>query len=344
MSGSVRVVSDGPIGGILRFDIPGIGVAAVGASQAVRDAIFPARRQAGGISTGAAIHNLGEEALVVSCQLMKDGAVLEEEEIPLEANGQEARYIEEMFTSTDTSDFVGSVRCTAPPGEGVFTRSGRGTRCGQPHLYDTAGGTGGGNAESGGAMKSSVLMHLTLKRRAHQHQNRGMVNDIRHPGIRASRTFCSSTFSAAWTGCGRIFLGLLAVLSAALPTVFTVVTAVMLASLLTATAEGQADPEPCSGGGFNPTPTAVEVDAVPIVVESTTDDYFVLYVKHDVDGAEVELPVLVKLGESATTTLAENVEALPKERYRVRSTSSRTRPTSTATVSTTSRNSMIWGP
>ena len=73
VSGSVRVVSDGPIGGVLRFDIPGIGVAGVGASQPVRDAIFPARRQAGGISTGAAIHNLGEEALVVSCQLMKDG-------------------------------------------------------------------------------------------------------------------------------------------------------------------------------------------------------------------------------------------------------------------------------
>ena len=80
-----------------------------------------ARRQAGGISTGAAIHNLGEEALVVGCQLMKDGAVLEEEEISLEANGQEARYIEEMFTSTDTSDFVGLVRCTAPEGEGMFT-------------------------------------------------------------------------------------------------------------------------------------------------------------------------------------------------------------------------------
>ena len=121
VSGSVKVVSEGPIGGVLRFDIPGIGVAGVGASQPVRDAIFPARRQAGGISTGAAIHNLGEEALVVSCQLMKAGAVLEEEEISLEANGQEARYIEEMFTSTDTSDFVGSVRCTAPPGEGMFT-------------------------------------------------------------------------------------------------------------------------------------------------------------------------------------------------------------------------------
>ena len=120
VSGSVRVVSDGPIGGVLRFDLPGIGVAGVGASQPVRDAIFPARRQAGGISTAAAIHNLGEEALVVGCQLMKAGAVLEEEEIPLEANGQEARYIEQMFTNADTSDFVGSVRCIAP-GEGMFT-------------------------------------------------------------------------------------------------------------------------------------------------------------------------------------------------------------------------------
>ena len=120
VSGSVKVVSDGPIGGVLRFGLPGIGVAGVGASQPVRDAIFPARRQAGGISTAAAVHNLGEEAMVVSCQLMKDGAVLEEEEIPLMANGQEARYIEQMFTATDTSDFVGSVRCTAP-GEGMFT-------------------------------------------------------------------------------------------------------------------------------------------------------------------------------------------------------------------------------
>ena len=118
VAGSVTVASEGPIGGVLRFDLPGIGVAGVGASQPIRDAIFPARRQAGGISTAAAIHNPGEEAMAVSCQLIKDGAVLEEEEIPLEANGQEARFIEEMFTTTDTSDFVGSVRCTAP---GRFT-------------------------------------------------------------------------------------------------------------------------------------------------------------------------------------------------------------------------------
>ena len=118
VSGSVAVAANGTIGGVLRFDLPDIGVAGVGASPPVRDALFPARRQAGGIRTAAALHNLGEEAITVSCRLMSGGRVLEAVEIDLEANGQEARYIEELFTATDTSDFVGSVRCTAP---GRFT-------------------------------------------------------------------------------------------------------------------------------------------------------------------------------------------------------------------------------
>ena len=118
VSGSVKVVSNGPIGGVLRFDLPGIGVAGVGASPPVRDALFPARREGGGISTAAAIHNIEEEAIVVSCRLMSGGVVLEAMEISLEANGQEAQFIEEMFTTTDTSNFVGLVRCTGP---GRFT-------------------------------------------------------------------------------------------------------------------------------------------------------------------------------------------------------------------------------
>ena len=67
----------------------------------------------------------------------------------------------------------------------------------------------------------------------------------------------------------------------------------------------------------DPTPTAVTVSAVPIVVASTTDDYFVLYASFDVDGTEVELPVAVVRGEAGTTTIEENVEALPADRYRV---------------------------
>ena len=118
VTGSVTVVSDGPIGGGLRFALPDIGVTGVEANQSVRDAVFPARRQAEGISTAAAIRNLEVEAMVVSCRLMKEGGVLEEAEISLAANGQEAQFIEDMFTGTDTSDFVGSVRCTGP---GRFT-------------------------------------------------------------------------------------------------------------------------------------------------------------------------------------------------------------------------------
>ena len=90
-----------------------------------------------------------------------------------------------------------------------------------------------------------------------------------------------------------------------------------LATLLViTTAQGNAQ-EPCPGGGYDPTPTAVAVTAVPIVVASTAAEYFVLYVSHEVGGTMVEIPVLVKHGAAGTTMLAENVEALPKERYRV---------------------------
>ena len=117
VSGSVAVASESPIGGFLRFDLPDIGVAGVGASQPVRDAIFPARRE-GGLDTAVAVHNLGEEPLAMTCRLMSGGIVLDEAEIDLEANGQFSQYLEQMFSSTDTSDFVGLVRCTAP---GRFT-------------------------------------------------------------------------------------------------------------------------------------------------------------------------------------------------------------------------------
>ena len=120
VSGSVKVLSDSPIGGGVRYSVPEIGVAGVGASPPVRDVLFPARRQEGGIRTAAALHNLGAEAMGVSCRLMSGGVALEEVEIPLEANGQTSWFIEEVFTTTDTSDFLGSVRCTAP-GRGRFT-------------------------------------------------------------------------------------------------------------------------------------------------------------------------------------------------------------------------------
>ncbi len=120
MTGSVRVLADGPIGGVLRFDSPEIGVAGVGTGPPSQDVIFPVRRQESGINTGAAIRNLGEDPMTVRCQLMQDGQVLEERDIPLDSHGQTAQFIHELFAQTVTSDFVGSVRCTATD-DGRFT-------------------------------------------------------------------------------------------------------------------------------------------------------------------------------------------------------------------------------
>ena len=114
VTGSARVVADGRIGGVVRFNSPAIGVAGVGSGLPSRDMIFPVRRQDGGINTGAAMRNLGENPIRVSCGLMQKGVVLEDAEVPLPANGQTARFINELFPQTDTSDFVGSVRCSAP--------------------------------------------------------------------------------------------------------------------------------------------------------------------------------------------------------------------------------------
>ena len=119
-TGSVRVISNGPIGGVLRFDHPDIGVAGVGASQPVRDAIFPARRRLSGINTGAAIRNWGEKPIVVTCHLRQGGAVRDTARITLEGDGQEAVFIHELFEETDTTNFTGSVYCTAPE-NGMFT-------------------------------------------------------------------------------------------------------------------------------------------------------------------------------------------------------------------------------
>ena len=74
--------------------------------------------------------------------------------------------------------------------------------------------------------------------------------------------------------------------------------------------------ETCPRDG--PAPVAVTVTAVPIAVESTTDEYFVLYARQR-PGADTtwEIPVSVTLGSSGTTTLTENVAALPLDHYRV---------------------------
>ena len=72
----------------------------------------------------------------------------------------------------------------------------------------------------------------------------------------------------------------------------------------------------CTAGEQAPAATAVEIEAVPAIVESTTEEYFALYVRPALD-SDREFPVSVTLGEDGTTTLTEQLSPLPKEHYRV---------------------------
>ena len=117
VTGSILVHSNGLLGGVIRFDIPGIGVAGVGASVSTTGAIIPARRQAGGINTAAAIRNVAGAPIVVNCRLRSGGVDLAEVDVPLEPDARVAQFINEVFPEADTSDFVGTVLCTS---DGLF--------------------------------------------------------------------------------------------------------------------------------------------------------------------------------------------------------------------------------
>ena len=75
-------------------------------------------------------------------------------------------------------------------------------------------------------------------------------------------------------------------------------------------------PGSCVGDQFNSNPVDVPVSATPIVVESTPADYFVLFVRPSLNQA-AEIPISVTLGAAGTTTLTEQLPALPVAHYRV---------------------------
>ena len=141
LTGSVKVVSGGPVGGMVRFDLPDIGQAVVGASPATSDAIFPVRRQEGGINTGVAIHNLEASTGLVRCELLREGVLRDAVSIPLAANGQTSWMIRR---GVHDGRYLGLCRVGALhrgrkwPVHGHSP--GNGSR--QPHLHDAAGGGG----------------------------------------------------------------------------------------------------------------------------------------------------------------------------------------------------------
>jgi len=111
--GSAQVSGDGDLGGVIRFNFPGVGSAGFGSSDALTGFISPVQRQAGGLSTGLALHNPGQDPVTLQLTLRDEageavpGGTHTIEEFP--SLGHLAKFIEELFQEADTDDFRGTL-------------------------------------------------------------------------------------------------------------------------------------------------------------------------------------------------------------------------------------------
>ena len=144
--GSALVASDQPLGGVIRFRIPDIGIAGVGTSAALSRFIVPVRRNAGGINTGIAIRNTEDIPVTLRLTLRAGGgttmaadgqhlplgqAVGEATIEDLTANGHLARFLDELFPETNTDDFEGTLVVEVSDGRVAAIALELGTQAGQ---------------------------------------------------------------------------------------------------------------------------------------------------------------------------------------------------------------------
>ncbi|MEE2840002.1 MAG: choice-of-anchor V domain-containing protein, partial [Acidobacteriota bacterium] len=115
--GSAVVNSESTLGGVIRFNISGVGIAGVGAGVPLSGFITPVRRIAGGINTGIAIYNTEEDAVTLELTLrdaegtpVTDGTTTI---VDFPAGGHLAQFIgglgEVLFPDANTDDFQGTL-------------------------------------------------------------------------------------------------------------------------------------------------------------------------------------------------------------------------------------------
>ncbi len=118
--GSAKAVANGPIGGIIRFGIPTIGIAGFGSAPPLNRALVPVRAQ-GSLRSAIAVRNNESHPITVSFALQgvagdpEDTVV--EQTIP--ANGRIAQFMDELFEDLVLGDFQGTLYLST--GDGSFS-------------------------------------------------------------------------------------------------------------------------------------------------------------------------------------------------------------------------------
>ncbi|MBI4457263.1 MAG: hypothetical protein HY644_15395 [Acidobacteria bacterium] len=114
VTGSAQVLSNVPLGGVVRFSAPGLGIAGVGESQLVDSFITPiTRNSAQGVSTGIAVFNFGPATNLRLTLKGLNGAAFRQGQLPIAVDGHVARFIQELFPGL--GDFQGTLSVTGSP-------------------------------------------------------------------------------------------------------------------------------------------------------------------------------------------------------------------------------------
>ncbi|PYV18749.1 MAG: hypothetical protein DMG07_03255 [Acidobacteria bacterium] len=120
LSGSARLTAGSAIGGVLTVALPGLGIAAVGASEPAAGFIAPASRSVtAGSSTAVAIVSAGSPVTLTLTLRNERGEPLSGGTITLElrANGRVAAFLEHLFPQAQSSEFRGTLTATAAGGD-----------------------------------------------------------------------------------------------------------------------------------------------------------------------------------------------------------------------------------
>ncbi|HSR69874.1 MAG TPA: immunoglobulin-like domain-containing protein [Acidobacteriota bacterium] len=120
-SGSASVQSDGPVAGVVRFTIPGLGTAVVPGSQPMSEALASVRRQAGS-NTGAAIRNTEDHGITLSLTLRdSQGQPVAggSSTLALPAGGRLALLLDEIFGDAVPASFQGELEIRSQDGSFV---------------------------------------------------------------------------------------------------------------------------------------------------------------------------------------------------------------------------------
>jgi hypothetical protein len=110
--GSAEVIANEPIGGIIRFRHPEIGISGFGSAPPLRGAITPVRRNFE-INTAIAVRNNETFPINVTLEMRdEEGGELGQNAVvqrQIPPDGRLAQFINELFEDLDTTDIVGTV-------------------------------------------------------------------------------------------------------------------------------------------------------------------------------------------------------------------------------------------